>query len=105
MRQHKSNGLCALARPNAGLSRVNFPNQFFAIPALTVTPPDYQIFHSSPSRTFTLLQPTHPTRAVGPGAGQTMPQLHFPVIPRYAGDVPDPRGGIRQVFRSKASYW
>jgi hypothetical protein len=25
----------------------------------------------------------------GPAAGQTMPQLHFHVIPRYAGDVPD----------------
>src|ERR1039457_2931081 len=26
----------------------------------------------------------------GPAAGQTMPQLHFHVIPRYTGDVPDP---------------
>ena len=41
----------------------------------------------------------------GPAAGQTMPQLHFHVIPRYAGDVADPRGGIRHVIPSKACYW
>lgn len=41
----------------------------------------------------------------GPAAGQTMPQLHFHVIPRYAGDVPDPRGGIRHIIPSKADYW
>jgi diadenosine tetraphosphate (Ap4A) HIT family hydrolase len=41
----------------------------------------------------------------GPAAGQTMPQLHFHVIPRYAGDVPDPRGGIRHIIPTKACYW
>ena len=41
----------------------------------------------------------------GPAAGQTMPQLHFHVIPRYTGDVPDPRGGIRHVIPGKARYW
>jgi diadenosine tetraphosphate (Ap4A) HIT family hydrolase len=41
----------------------------------------------------------------GPAAGQTMPQLHFHVIPRYAGDVPDPRGGIRHIIPEKARYW
>lgn len=41
----------------------------------------------------------------GPAAGQTMPQLHFHVIPRYKGDVPDPRGGVRWVVPSKACYW
>ena len=41
----------------------------------------------------------------GPAAGQTMPQLHFHVIPRYTGDVPDPRGGIRHIIPSKARYW
>ena len=34
-----------------------------------------------------------------------MPQFHFHVIPRYAGDVPDPRGGIRHVIPPKANYW
>src|SRR4051812_31939064 len=30
----------------------------------------------------------------GPAAGQTVSQLHVHIIPRYLGDVPDPRGGI-----------
>jgi diadenosine tetraphosphate (Ap4A) HIT family hydrolase len=41
----------------------------------------------------------------GPAAGQTMPQLHFHVIPRFAGDVIDPRGGIRHIIPTKACYW
>ena len=41
----------------------------------------------------------------GPAAGQTMPQLHFHIIPRYTGDVEDPRGGIRHVVPAKACYW
>ena len=41
----------------------------------------------------------------GKAAGQTMPQFHFHVIPRFTGDVPDPRGGVRWVIPSKARYW
>jgi diadenosine tetraphosphate (Ap4A) HIT family hydrolase len=41
----------------------------------------------------------------GAAAGQTMPQFHFHLIPRYGGDVPDPRGGVRWVIPSKAKYW
>lgn len=41
----------------------------------------------------------------GPAAGQTIAQLHWHVIPRYAGDVPDPRGGVRFVIPEKARYW
>lgn len=41
----------------------------------------------------------------GRAAGQTMSQLHFHVIPRYAGDVPDPRGGVRHVIPGRAKYW
>jgi diadenosine tetraphosphate (Ap4A) HIT family hydrolase len=41
----------------------------------------------------------------GKAAGQTMPQFHFHLIPRYAGDVEDPRGGIRWVKTNKAKYW
>ena len=38
-------------------------------------------------------------------AGQTVPHLHIHVIPRYEGDVPDPRGGIRNIIPARAAYW
>lgn len=41
----------------------------------------------------------------GPSAGQTVPHLHIHLIPRYAGDHVDPRGGIRWIFPEKADYW
>ncbi|MBY0411953.1 MAG: HIT family protein [Burkholderiaceae bacterium] len=41
----------------------------------------------------------------GPAAGQTVPHMHIHLIPRYAGDHPDPRGGIRWVLPEKAKYW
>ncbi len=42
---------------------------------------------------------------VGAAAGQTVGHAHFHVIPRYSGDVEDPRGGIRWVVPAKAAYW
>lgn len=42
---------------------------------------------------------------LGPAAGQTVGHLHLHVIPRYAGDVPDPRGGVRWVVPQRADYW
>jgi len=41
----------------------------------------------------------------GPAAGQTVAHLHIHFIPRWEGDVPDPRGGIRWIFPEKADYW
>ena len=41
---------------------------------------------------------------VGDAAGQTVPHLHVHVIPRVAGDGPDPRGGVRFVVPGKANY-
>lgn len=41
---------------------------------------------------------------IGQAAGQTIFHLHVHVIPRYAGDVPDPTGGIRGVIPGKANY-
>jgi diadenosine tetraphosphate (Ap4A) HIT family hydrolase len=41
----------------------------------------------------------------GAAAGQTVPHAHVHLIPRYNGDTPDPRGGIRWIFPDKARYW
>jgi HKD family nuclease len=40
----------------------------------------------------------------GAAAGQTVGHLHVHVIPRYSGDVPDPRGGVRHVIPGKGNY-
>ena len=41
---------------------------------------------------------------LGTAAGQTVFHFHLHVIPRYSGDVSDPRGGVRHVIPSKANY-
>jgi superfamily II DNA or RNA helicase/diadenosine tetraphosphate (Ap4A) HIT family hydrolase len=41
---------------------------------------------------------------LGAAAGQTVFHLHVHVIPRYPGDVPDPRGGVRHVIPARANY-
>jgi diadenosine tetraphosphate (Ap4A) HIT family hydrolase len=40
----------------------------------------------------------------GAAAGQTIFHLHVHLIPRYSGDVADPRGGVRRVIAEKADY-
>jgi len=40
----------------------------------------------------------------GAAAGQTVPHVHMHVIPRYAGDMGDPRGGVRHVIPGKGNY-
>lgn len=42
---------------------------------------------------------------VGAAAGQTVGHVHIHLIPRYAGDVEDPRGGVRWVVPARAAYW
>ena len=41
----------------------------------------------------------------GVAAGQTVGHAHVHVIPRRAGDVGDPRGGVRRVLPERAGYW
>ena len=40
----------------------------------------------------------------GEAAGQTVFHAHIHIIPRYAGDVLSPRGGVRNVIPGKGNY-
>lgn len=41
----------------------------------------------------------------GTDAGRTVDHAHVHIIPRFKGDVPDPRGGVRWVLPDHADYW
>ena len=40
----------------------------------------------------------------GESAGQSVWHAHIHIIPRYTGDVPNPRGGVRNIVPGKGNY-
>jgi len=40
----------------------------------------------------------------GEAAGQTVFHAHIHIIPRYRGDVANPRGGVRNIILDKGNY-
>ena len=41
---------------------------------------------------------------INEAAGQTVPHVHIHLIPRYNGDVEEPRGGVRGVVPGRKEY-
>lgn len=65
-----------------------------------------QALHEAKSRLDRQLHPDGYNVGMNCGkpAGQTVMHLHVHLIPRYQGDMDDPKGGVRGVIPAKQKY-
>jgi hypothetical protein len=70
------------------------------------SPPMYEFLEQSITEVRQRYQPDGMNIGLndGPIAGQTIPHLHWHIIPRYDGDISDPSGGVRGVIPEKRIY-
>ncbi|HEV3263635.1 MAG TPA: HIT family protein [Gemmataceae bacterium] len=66
----------------------------------------YDLVLRAKNRLAATLRPAGYNIGVNEGgtAGQTIMHLHVHLIPRFVGDVTDPRGGVRSVIPGKGPY-
>ena len=66
----------------------------------------YELLHRARKRLNDALMPAGYNVGIniGPDAGQTVMHVHVHLIPRLAGDVAKPEGGVRNVIPGKGSY-
>lgn len=68
----------------------------------------YELMRTARSRLDEQYRPAGYTIGINEGraAGRSVDHLHIHLIPRHAGDVVDPRGGIRQILPNcRPSDW
>jgi diadenosine tetraphosphate (Ap4A) HIT family hydrolase len=66
----------------------------------------YDLLHHAKGHLDSTLEPKGYNIGVNDGqaAGQTVMHLHIHLIPRFVGDVADPRGGVRHLIPGKGLY-
>lgn len=89
------------------------PGHLLIIPArhvpdfLAITPPEINAMWELAQKGRSLIDRDYGPNGynlganVGQAAGQTVAHAHLHLIPRYQGDVADPRGGVRAVIPSR----
>jgi len=99
----------------AGKERIRYTECRHAIVAILGDRPSAHTdrngaFHSGPRALRPILQARFSPDGFnvgancGPAAGQSVWHAHIHVIPRYKGDTPNPRGGVRHVIPLKGNY-
>jgi len=66
----------------------------------------YQLAKEAKAQIASLFSPDAYNIGVNDGeaAGRTIHHLHIHIIPRYTGDVENPRGGVRHIIPGKGNY-